>query len=447
MYAHAPQPVELPTYPFDAERFELPFANRERAATSDQVEQLQRDIAAIDESARSGSGSTRAGERGANAAASGDAWQFLVTLREIVTSVASDTAAFPDDVALVSQGMDSLALTELRVRLHQSFDKMPPMSMLARGASLITLADWLSASRDTAATLGVASAADDRLDQADGVDERALVVPLRDGSGPLIALVHPVGGDVLCYQALAAAWPGDPSIVAVRHPYSDQDREVRYLSITRLASLYRRAIVAATGRTPDRLGGWSFGGLVAQEMAVQWESEGSEAPPLLLIDSPLSEGPFAKRLGQIVGEHDVEEGSRLVAQMLADKRFDAMLDDDFFLAETRRRAHADTFAHIARLHASCAAALILHRPRQARAQIQYALAARGQAGVGASREQTADRLRVLSGAAITVTVFDEDHNSIVRDPCATNLARFLNDVAHAREPASRLAPTMLGELT
>jgi acyl transferase domain-containing protein len=435
MYGNAPRPAELPTYRFDEERFELPFPQRKQSAPANNVERLQQEIAEIGEAVGNApvSADTTRGEHA-------NSEPLLATIRSIAASVASDSVSLVDDLPLVQLGMDSLALTELRVRLHQTFGKMPPMSMLARGASLVTLAGYFASSQS-----GSGSATEPRNARKAGalpseIDDRALVVTLRDGVGPVIALVHPIGGDVLSYQELASVWPGDPTIVAVRHPYADQDREVGYLSIEQLASRYRSAFVEATGRVPDLLGGWSFGGLVAHEMAVQWEAEGVKAPPLLIVDSPLYNGAFATRLTSIVGNvdrnHRRDEGSRLVDMLLADDRFDSMLDNDFSLSEVRRRAGPDVFGHIARLHASSAAAVARHRPGQARTRISYALATRGKGG--ASSEQVAAQLCLLTTGEITVKVFDDDHDSIVRTPSAEGLAHFLDDATAGEQQLLRV---------
>jgi acyl transferase domain-containing protein/thioesterase domain-containing protein len=451
MYGNAPRPAELPTYRFDEERFELPFPQRKQAAPAHHVERLQQEIAAIGAAVGNAPVPANAA-RGHHA----NSEQLLATIRSIAASVASDSVSLVDDLPLVQLGMDSLALTELRVRLHQTFGTMPPMSMLARGASLVTLAGYFASSQSAPASAAATEARDARKAGAlpGEIDERALVVPLREGAGPVIALVHPIGGDVLSYQDLASVWPGDPTIVAVRHPYADHDRAVGYLSIEQLASLYRSAFVTVIGRVPDLLGGWSFGGLIAHEMAVQWECEtgreaeheakGSHAPPLLIIDSPLYNGAFATRLTNIVSEFDHDEsrdenrdeGSRLVDKLLADSRFDAMLDSDFALADVRRRAHPDVFAHLARLHASSAGALARHRPQQARTRISYALATRGKGG--ASGEQVAAQLRLLTRGEITVKVFDDDHDSIVRMPSAEGLAHFLDGATAGEEQLLRV---------
>ncbi|UTV60603.1 type I polyketide synthase [Burkholderia arboris] len=432
LYGNVPRPAEAPGYAFDAERFELPFPDRAPAGFERGVAQHRRDLAANDENRQPHSRAAGTGDGAPRA----DAAHMLATLRAIAAEVAPDGITLVDDLSLVGQGFDSLALTELRVRLQQHLGKMPPISMLARGASLSTLAGWFDASRGTAQHDETVSP--DKQRDPDSTDDHGLVVTLREGTGPLIALVHPVGGNVLCYQDLANVWPGDPTIVAIRHPYAEQGLMPEYLSIAQLASRYRAALVAARHRQPDYLGGWSFGGIVAHEMTAQWEAEGTAAPPLMIVDTPLDEGDFTTRLRELVNGGDAADGFRTVETWLADPRFDTMLDQDFYLADARRRAQPATFGHIARLHAANAVALAHHRPKQVRARIDYALAERGATGM--SSAQAAQCLRVLTCGAIAVSQFDDDHNSIVREPSARQLARFLGGGADALHAAAGTHP-------
>jgi malonyl CoA-acyl carrier protein transacylase/thioesterase domain-containing protein/acyl carrier protein len=418
LYGNAPRPAEAPGYPFERDRFELPFPEHVLAASAQGGTQHRRDIASGEVPLQHAS---HVAEIGTDIA-SVDVEQLLATLRTIAAAVTPDSVTLADDLSLVSQGLDSLALTELRVRLHQHFGRMPPISMLARGASLSTLARWFGASSGTTPIQEPVSS--DTQKAADAPGDHGLLVTLRNGAGPLVALVHPVGGNVLCYQDLANGWPGDPTIVAIRHPYADQDRPPAYLSIAQLASRYRAALLAAHGTLPDVLGGWSFGGIVAHEMAAQWEAEGRTAPPLVIVDTPLHEGEFATRLRALAGDFVNEDATQVVEAWLADPRFDTMLDRDFYLADVRRRAHPATFAHISRLHAVSAVALARHRPHQVRTRIDYALANRNAGGM--SGTQVTQYLRRLTGGSVAVSVFDDDHNSIVREPSARRVAAFLD---------------------
>lgn len=413
LYGNAPRPAEAPGYCFDTERFELPFPDFARSAATRRATQLSVDTAANGDIVQA----TNEGVPNANAES------LLATLRAMASSVASDSINLVDELSLVSQGLDSLALTELRVRLHQRFGTMPPISMLARGASIASLTAWYGA-LSGAVTNDVKNAPETSGDPS-------LVITLREGRGPLIALVHPVGGDVLCYEDLAAAWPGDPTIVALRHPYADQERVPVYLPIAQLATRYRAALFATHGKLPDVLGGWSFGGIVAHEMVAQWEGEGELAPPLLMIDSPMFEGAFCTRVRQLASDFESIDDTEVVDRWLKDARFDAMLDGDFYLAEVRRRAHPTMFAHLARLHAVSALALVRHRSQQVRTRIEYALAARNANSV--SSDQTAQHLRALTRGGVTVHVFDDDHNSIVREPSVQRLAAWFASRADAGE--------------
>ncbi|RQS35474.1 acyltransferase domain-containing protein [Burkholderia sp. Bp8992] len=429
LYGKAPRPADAPGYSFDPERFELPFPDLAEAARG--AVRRQGGNASNDGTGVPGPGAADRVE-----AAPADAAQTLAMLRAVAATVAPDTVVLDDGLSLVSQGFDSLALTELRVRLHQQLGTMPPISMLVRGASLRTLATWFGTTNGAMPAREAVS--NDMRKSAGTDDDRELVVTLRDGAGPLVALVHPVGGNVLCYQELASSWPGDPTVVAIRHPYADQGHAPEYLSIAQLASRYRAALLAIHGRQPDLLGGWSFGGIVAHEMAAQWEAEGETAPPLMIVDSPLHDGEFTLRLRALADDLASGDGRQTVDRWLADPRFDAMLDQDFYLADVRRRAHPATFDHIARLHAASAAALACHQPRQVHTRIGYALAARDKRGV--SSTQVEQHLGRLARGGVAVGVFDDDHNSIVREPSVQRLARFLGGGCADNEPRVHATP-------
>ena len=98
-----------------------------------------------------------------------------------------------------------------------------------------------------------------------------------------VFLVHPGGGTVFCYAALARhlgrEWPiyglqargteGDPTPL---------DR------IEEMAAFYIEALRSVQPEGPYALGGWSFGGLVAFEMAQQLKEAGHEVALLALLD-------------------------------------------------------------------------------------------------------------------------------------------------------------------
>ncbi|HWM91684.1 MAG TPA: amino acid adenylation domain-containing protein [Thermoanaerobaculia bacterium] len=111
---------------------------------------------------------------------------------------------------------------------------------------------------------------------------RSLIVPIRTGgSGSPLFLVHPVGGNVLCYLPLAGL---DRPVYAIQSPAPGSLPE---WTVESLAALYLDAIREVQPEGPWLLGGWSLGGVVAFEMARQ----SNDVALLLMIDvAPPAQG-------------------------------------------------------------------------------------------------------------------------------------------------------------
>ncbi|WP_282701391.1 type I polyketide synthase [Streptomyces sp. CC219B] len=107
---------------------------------------------------------------------------------------------------------------------------------------------------------------------------------LREGNGdrPLF-LVHPSGGDVLCYGELAGLLTDGRPVVALTDPaltggYGDG-------TIAGMADRYLAAIRPYQPDGPYLLGGWSMGGTLAHAMACELERRGERTELLVMIDS------------------------------------------------------------------------------------------------------------------------------------------------------------------
>ncbi|MEV4481654.1 SDR family NAD(P)-dependent oxidoreductase [Micromonospora coxensis] len=111
-----------------------------------------------------------------------------------------------------------------------------------------------------------------------------VALPVRAGSGPLtLWLMHPSGGDVLCYTELSRLLDERISVVALTDPAlvgAPPPGTVAELAATYLAVLRERQPDG-----PLLLGGWSMGGTVAHEMARQAHAQGRAVPLLAMIDS------------------------------------------------------------------------------------------------------------------------------------------------------------------
>ena len=110
------------------------------------------------------------------------------------------------------------------------------------------------------------------------------LIPLgTSGPGHPLFLVHPIGGGVLCYNDLARCLDGARAVFGLQASGLDGDA-VPEADLVRMASRYVDAILAEHPEGPYLLGGWSMGGVVALEMAMQLSAAGREVPLVFLID-------------------------------------------------------------------------------------------------------------------------------------------------------------------
>lgn len=101
------------------------------------------------------------------------------------------------------------------------------------------------------------------------------------GADPIL-LIHPIGGGVFCYAELSRALPDDRPVWAVAaDALMGKDTTV---TVERLAAHYLDQVRAA-GCTPAVLVGWSFGGLIAYEMARVLAATMRRTPPVVLLDT------------------------------------------------------------------------------------------------------------------------------------------------------------------
>jgi amino acid adenylation domain-containing protein len=110
------------------------------------------------------------------------------------------------------------------------------------------------------------------------------LVPLQSlGSRPPIFLVHPAGGLCLPYAVLLGHIDPELPVHGLNDPqFGAKERPLR--NVAELAAFYVEAIARVSPRGPYRIGGWSFGAVVAHEMARQLADRGEEVAALVLLD-------------------------------------------------------------------------------------------------------------------------------------------------------------------
>ena len=162
-------------------------------------------------------------------------------------------------------GGHSLLAVRLMAKIEEQLGQNLPLSTLFQGATVEKLATILR-------------------QQVDRPSPPLIVGIQTQGTKPPFFCVHPVGGNILCYSALANRLGND-------HPfYGLQARgisgqEQPHTQVEDMATDYIEAIKTIQSQGPYYIGGWSFGGLVAFEMAQQLHRQGEQVGLLGLIDT------------------------------------------------------------------------------------------------------------------------------------------------------------------
>jgi amino acid adenylation domain-containing protein len=183
------------------------------------------------------------------------------------------------------------------------------------------------------------AAADGLISLIDGArDLSRLVVPLHANGvasngepacSPTLAaaplfLVHPPGGIISCYQALAHHLGHDQPLYGIRARglYGEMEPPSR---LEAMAREYVEAIRQAQPQGPYHLGGWSLGGVVALEMAQQLKGDGEDVGLLAFLDTTIPFGPANRRYTEGLDESGREYGLDMTLDELGQLDADAQL--------------------------------------------------------------------------------------------------------------------------
>jgi amino acid adenylation domain-containing protein len=127
----------------------------------------------------------------------------------------------------------------------------------------------------------------DRLARSDAVGVADLLPYRPGGSRPPVFLVPPLGGLGWCYAGLVNHLPPGHPVFALQDPRfgARADAAVPAASVPELARMFVARIKAVRPAGPYLVGGWSFGGTVAQQIAVELEEQGDQVALLALFDA------------------------------------------------------------------------------------------------------------------------------------------------------------------
>ncbi|MFD2943348.1 thioesterase domain-containing protein, partial [Flavobacterium notoginsengisoli] len=115
----------------------------------------------------------------------------------------------------------------------------------------------------------------------------AIMIPLQEtGNQKALYLAPPGSGTINCYVELAKLLGENYPVYAFQSPGLYGKSKIS-TSIEEMASLFITEMQTIDPYGPYRLGGYSFGGLVAYEMALQLRSKGFDIEELIIFDSSL----------------------------------------------------------------------------------------------------------------------------------------------------------------
>nr|AGH69808.1 non-ribosomal peptide synthase [Nostoc sp. 'Peltigera membranacea cyanobiont'] len=162
-------------------------------------------------------------------------------------------------------GGHSLLAIRLMAKIQQELGKSLPLATLFQSPTISDLASLIKTEKN--------------------VPTNFCLVPIQPkGNKSPFFCVHAVGGEVLCYADLAGYLGPEQPFYALRSLGLDGSCEP-LTGIEDMAATYIKALQTIQPEGPYQLGGWSMGGAIAFEMAMQLKTSGQTVSLLALIDS------------------------------------------------------------------------------------------------------------------------------------------------------------------
>jgi acyl-CoA synthetase (AMP-forming)/AMP-acid ligase II/thioesterase domain-containing protein/acyl carrier protein len=191
-------------------------------------------------------------------------------------------------------GGHSLTAMQLAARLEQQFGRVVPFDGLARCPDVASQARWVAEQPGPAATWSP-------------------LVPLQpEGTKPSLYFVHPMGGQVVSYIALAHELGKDQPFYGLQAKGRTPGLAPTE-TIEDMAREYVAAIRQHQTQGPYFIAGWCFGGLVALEMAKQMREASLPIGLVMLLDSA-----FGPQTVEDTARHDHEIDVDIVRNLFID---------------------------------------------------------------------------------------------------------------------------------
>jgi len=161
-------------------------------------------------------------------------------------------------------GGNSLLSISLITKINKAFNLDLPLAMIFNSPTIQAMAQYINASEPS--------------------DLQSLVVFRQQNAKTPIVLVHPIGGNIACYNNLIKRLDTDDALYGLQHPgvYSETRK---HANVAALAEYYASEVHELNVDAQVYLIGWSFGGIIAYEMARFFELWGYPVSKLCLVDT------------------------------------------------------------------------------------------------------------------------------------------------------------------
>jgi amino acid adenylation domain-containing protein len=257
------------------------------------------------------------------------------------------------------------------------------------------------------------------------------------GSRQPFFCIHPGGGTVFCYAELARTLGSEQPF------YGMQARGLEaghtpHTTVPDLAIEYIAAMRVVQPKGPYLLGGWSFGGLVAFEMARQLREQGEEIGLLALIDSspalsqsvPAEELDSAVLLAEFIYDLSGLSGQPLSIDLEALRQMAPETRNAFILAQAREQGiippdlEEDRLQRLAQVFQANMQAFQHYQPAPVDVRIDLIQA---KDSIDPARTSHLDEWRRLALGGVAVRTVMGDHYTLLQKPHVGAVAEWLRD--------------------
>lgn len=249
---------------------------------------------------------------------------------------------------------------------------------------------------------------------------------VREGrSDQTLILIHPIGGDVLAYRELIANMDEGATLYTLQDPRLLGLMRQEW-SIGQRAEEYWRLLEVVPKDTKLTLLGWSFGGLVAQEMAAKAERQGRVVQGLVLLDPPAPQ--TGRDWSEEAGEHLLMAFRRELEVKFGllenTSTVEGMIDK-----ASRQKTGGQAAAYARLLHDSCASnmrSMIVHQPTALyHTPVLLLQAKQTMPGIEHAGDQLQLNWQQFSSQPLQYVQLDGNHYSILQGEAVVHLATLL----------------------